>query len=353
MKTTTKTTLATGPHARSAFLGDGSIVVATNPILQKWDRDGDTYTKRPDPTGHQSLVMGLLFDPRTNSLLSAGDDSAREWDLSGLQSGETVLSARLPFDNIHKMWLWPRGKGFLLSRRTDDGHSIIQGVRRNGNKMQSRFKIDFGPDYKDSAWCAALHPTEPILATGHWDRQIRTWDISGSQPRKIDEWEAHKGHVCDIAFSHDGKLLASAGWDKKTILWTMPEDLQSKPTNEDTICEHEDLVRSVTISPDSRFVASGGEDGQILLWDQQNPDSPRSLMQPEDPPPKPNSSTPATVGSLQFNRAGTQLLSGDGRGRVTVWSIPDGEIVKRWQLARLDMEHTIQSGRIDDRHGQW
>ena len=328
-----KTTLATGQHAKSAFLGDGSIVVSTNLILQKWDRDGVTYTKRPDPTGHQSLVKGLLFDPRTNSLLSAGDDSAREWDLSGLQSGDPVLSARLPFDNIQKMWLWPRGKGFLLSRRTDDRHSIIQGVRRNGNKMQSRFKIDFGSDCEDSAWCAALHPTEPILATGHWDSHIRTWDISGSKPRKIDEWKAHKGHVCDIAFSPDGKMLASAGWDKNTILWKMPEDLQSKPTGQDTICEHEDVVRAVTISPDGLFVASGGEDGQILLWDKQNPDRPRSLVQPEDPAPQANSATPATVGSLQFNRAGTRLLSGDGQGRVTVWSIPDGEIVKRWQLA--------------------
>ena len=325
--------LAIGGNRSPAFLNDGSLVVSTSPVLQRWDLNAGTYTKRPDPIGHQSQVMGLLFDPRTNSLLSAGDDSVREWNLSELKSGKPVLSERLPFDDIRNMWLWPHGKGFLLSRTADDGQQVIQGVRRSGKKMLSRFKIDFGSDYKDSAWCAALHPTEPILATGHWDRKIRTWDISSSKPKKIAEWQAHSGHVCDIAFSPDGKMLASAGWDKKTILWTMPEDLQSKPTDQNTICEHEDHVRSVTISSDSRFVASGGQDGQIFLWDQQNPDSPRSLMQPEDPVPTSNSSTPANVGSLQFNRAGTRLLSGDGRGRVTVWSIPDGQIVKRWQLA--------------------
>ena len=277
--------LATGRNANPAFLNNGSLIVSTSPILQRWDRDGETYTMRPNPTGHQSQVQGLLFDPRTNSLLSAGNDRVREWSLSELASGEPVLSERLPFDNVRKMWLWPRGKGFLLSRTTEDGHHVIQGVRRSGKKMLSRFKIDFGSAGKDSAWCAALHPSEPILVTGHWDRHIRTWDISSSKPKKLAEWQAHSGHVCDIAFSQDGKMLASAGWDKKTILWTMPEDLQSKPTDQVTIGEHEDHVRSVTISPDSRFVASGGQDGQILLWDQKNPDSPRSLMHPEDPKP--------------------------------------------------------------------
>ena len=138
--------LATGRNANPAFLSNGSLIVSTPPMLQRWDRDGETYTMRPNPTGHQSQVQGLLFDPRTNSLLSAGNDRVREWSLSELASGAPVLSERLPFDNIREMWLWPRGKGFLLSRTTDDGHQVIQGVRRSGKKMLSRFKIDFGSD---------------------------------------------------------------------------------------------------------------------------------------------------------------------------------------------------------------
>ena len=104
--------LAIGNSSTVAFLDNGSLIVASGtPILQRWDLVGGTYTKRPDPTGHQNVVGGLLFDPQTNSLLSASYDSVREWDLSGLPSKEPVTSQKLPFDNVRVMRLWPEWQG--------------------------------------------------------------------------------------------------------------------------------------------------------------------------------------------------------------------------------------------------
>ena len=198
--------------------------------------------------------------------------------------------------------------------------------------MQSRFKIDFGSDHEDAPRCAALHPTEPILVTGHDDQRFRMWNISSSRPKKLAQWKAYNQHVFDIDFSNDGKTLVSVGFDKRTILWTMPADLRSEPSKGELIYEHKEPLQSVAISPDSRYVASGGRDGEIVLWDKQNPESPRSLVQPDDSKLISDQSNPAGVG-FRFNRSGTRLLSSGARGRVTIWSIPDGEIIKRWQLA--------------------
>ncbi len=322
--------LKSGNYSNCCFLKDRSLIVTSSPILQRWNWKENGYQQEALPTGHHASVTGLMYDPRTNSLLSAGDDTLREWKLAELQPDEPPVSEPIPFDDIHKMRLWPQGKGFLLLRWGKS--NVVQGVRRAGPKMLTRFKIDLGDDYKQAAWSAALHPTKRLLATGHWDHSIRIWDIAGGRPKLLKKWKAHSGHVCEVAFDPRGRLL-SAGWDRQTIRWTIPDDLADAEPTSETLCRHVDIVRSVVASPDGRYVASGGEDGQILLWDNKSPGKVRSLMQPDDPAPSRNSNTSRTPNSLQFSSDGARLLSSDGQGRVTIWKTSDGSIVKGWQLA--------------------
>ena len=199
--------------------------------------------------------------------------------------------------------------------------------------MLTRFKLVFDDMRRKHVWCMALHPTKPVLATGHQDAKIRTWDISGSKPKAITEWPAHQTHVCTVEFSPDGKHLYSGGWDHKTNRWTSDDSWESEPETKVLIATHEDFVRSIACSLDGRFVASGGQAGQILLRDAEDLDQPMSLMHPGDPKPMKNSNHPRTPNSLQFSRDGKRLLSADGGGRVTIWSMPEGNIEKTWQLA--------------------
>lgn len=323
--------IAASQNASCAFLEDDSLIVASSPELQRWDYTGGRYKKRPGPSGHSAAVMGLMFDARTNTLLSAGKDAIREWSLAEMSAANTE-SSELDFDDVVKMWPWGEKKGFLL-RRSVEGANVIEGVRRSGNKMVSQFKLDFTSDYRQSAWSAVMHPTQDILATGHWDSKIRVWDVSVSPPEKLLEWEAHRGHVCDVAFSPDGKQLASVGWDSQTYVWEVDSFEKGAEPKRRHMGKHLDIVRSVAWSPDGRFVASGGEDGQILLWDISNPEFEQSLTHAEDGPVKKNSYDSKTVDTLQFSRDGTRLLSGDGKGRVTVWSLKDMSIEKRWLLS--------------------
>lgn len=67
-------------------------------------------------------------------------------------------------------------------------------------------------------------------------------------------------------FSSDGKLLASAGHDKKVVLWNM-ETLQTESTPED----HNRLITDVRFRPNSTQLASSSFDTTVRLWDAQEP----------------------------------------------------------------------------------
>lgn len=323
-------TLVTGHHARGLFLPDNSVIVARTPLLLRWDlRDGH-YEQRATAQGHSREVMSLLFDDKTKTILTAAFDAIREWSLQDVAATHGGEEVELPFTGIREMWAWEPRKGFLL-QRTVDKDNIIEGVRRNGDKMVSYFRLNFGDDYRNAAWCAAMHPRRELAATGHWDRKIRLWDVSVSPPEKLQEWEAHQGHVCGVAFSPDGQRLASVGFDRQTMIWEklLVDGKQPVAT---AVGRHEDIVRAVTWSRDGEMVASGGEDGQILLYRLAEPFRSVSLVHPEDAPVKKNDYDSNTVGTLQFSRDGTQLLSGDGRGRVTLWDVKEARVAKRWSL---------------------
>ncbi|KAL9397706.1 hypothetical protein Peur_011959 [Populus x canadensis] len=67
-------------------------------------------------------------------------------------------------------------------------------------------------------------------------------------------------------FSSDGKLLASAGHDKKVVLWNM-DNLQTENTTE----EHKSVITDVRFRPNSSQLATSSVDKSVRLWDANNP----------------------------------------------------------------------------------
>jgi WD40 repeat protein len=73
----------------------------------------------------------------------------------------------------------------------------------------------------------------------------------------------HTDTVFSVAFSPDGKILASGSWDDTIRLW----DVNTGRPIGQPLTGHTSSVESVAFSPDGKTLASGSGDHTIRLWD--------------------------------------------------------------------------------------
>lgn len=90
--------------------------------------------------------------------------------------------------------------------------------------------------------------------------QVRIWDVASG-----NEIGAIKGHgrgVSKVAFSRDGKLLATGATDNTIKIW----DVATR-TEKRTLTGHTANIESIDFTPDGSLLASASEDGSTFLWD--------------------------------------------------------------------------------------
>jgi sugar lactone lactonase YvrE len=162
----------------------------------------------------------------------------------------------------------------------------------------------------DTVLAVAFSPDGRTLASGASDRTVRIWDTATG--RSISTSKEHRGKVLDLVFSPDGNLLASAADDASVLLWQAGTWKRVAKLNLEI-----ESVQAVAFSPDGATIAAGGLDGPVVLWDARTLTERARLSGHRD-----------DTYDLAFSPDGKTLVSGGSDGTVRVWDTDDGRLVK-------------------------
>lgn len=229
----------------------------------------------------------------------------------------------------------PRNLGGLLLRQVDFRGIELPGTDLCRSELHDcRFTRDFG-----TVLTAACSPVGDGFVAGGTDGCLRLWDREG---RHRHTYRGHRNWVRSVAFSSDGKLLASASSDETIRLWSADTDQCLR-----TLRGHAQRVWSIAFSPDDRLLASGGEDRTVRLWDVASGEELRIVGEHDH-----------KVRSVSFSPCGQRVASASHDGTVKIWRVEDGTLegVLRppgehrdavWSLAHGPDGSTLASGHRD------
>src|SRR5205823_4167164 len=108
----------------------------------------------------------------------------------------------------------------------------------------------------------AFSPDGRFLATGGEEYTVKIWDVETGREAH-PPLRGHKEDIYTVAFSPDGRWLASAGEDSTVRVW----DRHAGYALARTFRGHTGLVSSLAFSPDGRQLFSGSNDHMVKVWD--------------------------------------------------------------------------------------
>jgi WD40 repeat protein len=253
------TSLAYSPDGN--YLATGSY----DSNVRLWRVADGTLTKTF--SGDGATVWSVAFSPDGNTVASAGEDKKINlWNVNDGNVQKTLSGHDL---NIWSVTFSPDGRklasgSFDKTIRIWDAQTGKLEQTINGH-TQAVLEVEFSRDGKSLVSCGD-------------DSTVRIWNTENwSLVRSLTGSE----HVYAIAISPDGKQIVSGGRDRSTFGELLQNFLGETEKNKgvtvrlwnaadgklvQSFAEHANDVRGLAFSPDGKWMASGGEDRRVCIW---------------------------------------------------------------------------------------
>ena len=165
----------------------------------------------------------------------------------------------------------------------------------------------------------AFSPDGKLLATASADKTVRLWDVDAGKVKAT--LTGHTDVVSAVAFSPDGRTLATGGFDATVRLWDVETHALLR-----TLIGHRGVVQAVAFSPDGKTVVSGGVDTIIRIWDV---------------------AKGAEVGRLTGHKSWVNGLAFSADGKLLASAGSDGT-VRLWDPATREEKTSFDVGKIGE-----
>lgn len=158
--------------------------------------------------------------------------------------------------------------------------------------------------HEGEIFCVKFSPKENILASAGYDRKVLLWSVEG----ECDNWATlagHSGAILDLKFSNDGTEVVTCSSDKSIQIW----DLQTLERVK-RYKGHKNVVNSIDTSRKQyQLVCSASDDNMVKLWDRRKKGEAMNF----------ECSVQAVC--VSFNDESDQIISGGIDDSLKVWDL--------------------------------